>query len=134
MDIKRLPVDAEQENEGVPVPLVSRDGEPDLASDGSRASFTMLGRDSKRVRAVMDRQQRDYAKQRGNADPDKIMANRVEVAVVACIAWSGIEDDGKPFPLTSANAKLVFSDRHYLEQAESGIFQHASFFTKASAS
>ncbi len=130
MDIKRLTVEADKENEGVVVPLVRRDEEPDLASDGTRASFTMLGRDSKKVRAVMDRQQREFAKQRGSIDPDKIMANRIEVAVAACVAWSGIEDDGKPFALTPENAKLVFSDRHYLEQAESGVFQHARFFSK----
>ncbi len=138
MDIKRLPVDAAKENEGVPVLLVKRDEEPDIASDGTRSSFTMLGRDSKKVSAVMDRQQREYAKMRGSVTPERVMANRIEVAVAACIAWAGIEDgegaDAKPFPLTPDNAMLVFSDRHYLEQAERGIFQHASFFTKASAS
>lgn len=134
MDIKRLKLDQERQDEGVVVKIVLPDNEPDIASTGEQATFTMLGRDAKRVRRLIDKQQREWARHRGTPDPEKVFQNRVDIAVEACVAWNGIEADGKPFPLTPENARIVFSDRHYLEQAEEGIYQHARFFAPASAS
>lgn len=132
MDIQKISQEVEQQDIAAPVPIFKRDGEPDLASDGTQTTFMMLGRDSKKVRAVVDRQTREWARHRGPIDPKVVYEKRVEIAIAALVAWPGVEDGGKPFPLTPDNARLVFADRHYLEQAEEGVNQHARFFTKAS--
>lgn len=134
MDIRNIPVELEQEDIAVRVPLFKRDGEPDLDATGQQAYFEMLGRDSAKVRRVMESQQRRWARHRGPIKPEELYANRVEIAAVALVGWGGIEDGGQPVPLSADVAKIVLSDRHYLEQAEDGIANHARFFTKASAS
>ena len=132
MDIKKISEELEQEDVPVRVPLFKRDGEPDLGSDGQQAYFEMLGRDSARVKRVMEAQQRRWARHRGPIKSEDLYANRVEVATAALVSWGGIEDGGKPVAVSPDVAKAVFSDRHYLEQAEEGIANHARFFTKAS--
>jgi len=134
MDIKSLIKERDREDEGVDVPIYPRGFEPDPEAEEQPApiTFTMLGRDATAVKDVLDRQAREWQsevrKSKGKfpkIDPAKTYANRVDVAVAALIGWT-LND-----PLNDANARHVLADRHYLEQAERGIYEHASFFEKA---
>jgi hypothetical protein len=134
MDIKSLIKERDREDEGVEVPIYPRGFEPDPEAEDQAApiTFTMLGRDATAVKDVLDRQAREWQaeirKSKGKfpkIDPAKTYANRVDVAVAALVEWD-LDD-----PMTDANARAIFADRHYLEQAERGIYEHASFFEKA---
>ncbi len=134
MDISNIAAEAAQDAQGVEVPIFRRDGEPDLAADGTQTTFTLLGPDAPQVRKVNDAQIRRALKARRGSQVDiaEINANRIERAVAALVGWHGVEDKGKPVPLTQDSARAVLSDRHYLEQAEKGIDEHARFFVNAS--
>ncbi len=134
MDIQKIQEAVEQDDVAVDVPIFARNGEPDTGSDGTPTVFGMLGRDSEKVKRVMERQQRAWSRHRGPIDPKQILANRIEIAVAALAYWRGVDDNGTPVALAPDVAKTVFSDRHYLEQAEEGIANHARFFTTGSAS
>jgi hypothetical protein len=133
MDIKSLLKERDREDEGVEVPIYPRGFEQDAESEApAPITFTMLGRDASAVKNVLDRQAREWQseirKSKGKfpkIDPAKTYANRVDVAVAALVSWD-LED-----ALTEPNARAIFADRHYLEQAERGIYEHAGFFEKA---
>lgn len=134
MDITKIPDEKAQEDVGIDLPVVRRDGEPDLASDGTQTTFTVVGRNSSRVKRVIERQARQNARRRADLKFDEVYEQRVERAIAALIDWHGVEENGAPVALTPDAARAVLSDPHYLEQVEDGMVSHGRFFKTASAS
>ena len=133
MDIQKIQDEKAQEDIGIELPIVRRDGEPDLASDGTQTTFTVVGRNSARVKKVIDRQARQNARRRSDLKPDEVYEQRVERAAAALTGWHGVEDNGQPVILSPDSARLVLADPHYLEQVEDGMVNHGRFFKTASA-
>lgn len=129
MDISKIDATIAQDEEGVVVPIFAKNGEPDLASDGSQTTITVLGAESKQYRRAQDAQTRKMLRARRNKlEPDDLRANRIELAAAAVTDWHGIENDGQPFPCTPENVKAVLRAQYVLEQIEAGIAGHADFF------
>lgn len=134
MDITKIQDEKAQEDVAIELPIVRRDGEPDLASDGTQTVFNVLGRNSAAVRKVIERQSRQNARRRSELKPSEVYEQRVERAAAALVGWAGVENAGSPVALTPDAVQAVLSDPHYLEQVEDGMVNHGRFFKTASAS
>lgn len=134
MNINELDATIAQDEEGVVIPVYAKNGDPDLASDGSQTTITVVGSDSERYRRAQDIQTRRMLRtRRAKMEPDDIRANRIELAASAVIAWHGIEADGQPVPCTLESVRLVLKAQYMLEQIEAAVNEHASFLAKSSA-
>ena len=131
MDIEQqlAEVIAEDEQPAV-VTIYQPDGEPYRAADGSEATMSLLGSESKKVRQAQDRALRRLIRQRsrGQNEVEEARQNRIEVATAALVAWHGWEIGGKPAVLTAENAAKVFRVQHILQQVEEVVSGHARFF------
>ncbi len=136
MDISKIDTEIAQDEQGVDVPMFLRDGEPDLASDGSQTTFIVLGRDSAAVAKVLESQTRQALRRtnRTRLEPKDLYENRVNVALAAVIGWKGVESGGKPVAFSVDACRSVLQHRHILEQVEAGVDSHARFFKSASQS
>jgi hypothetical protein len=137
MKISALKEAVAQDEEGAVLPVEGKDGEPYTAADGTPCTITVVGSESKRMRAAVDRQTRRVLRnQRTKMDPDALRTNRIELAAAAVVAWHGFEDEaGTDVPCTPENVTEVLGAAdHVLEQVEAGVRRHASFFAKSSAS
>ena len=135
MKISTLKTKVAESEKGAIVPIEGQDGEAYTAADGSPATITLLGSESKKLRAVSDKQTRRVLRdQRTKMTPEELRANRIELATAAVIDWHGFEDDaGNPIPCTAENvAEVLAAAPHVLEQVESGVRRHASFFSASS--
>ena len=122
-----------QDETGAAVPITDQTGEPLLAADGSPATVTVLGRESKRVRAAVSANtSRMLRGRKAKLDAADIRANRVAVAIAAVTGWHGFEVDGADAPCTEDNLRAFFRAEYTLEQVESAISGHADFFTTSS--
>lgn len=119
-----------QEEEGAVVELNQPNGEPYRAADGSPATVTVVGRESKRVRAAIAANTRRLLRsKKGKMDETDLRANRVEAAVAAITDWHGWEADGIAAPCTPENVRQLLRADHLLEQVEVAIHGHADFFS-----
>lgn len=134
MDIQQVAAAVAQDEEGVVVPINGRDDEPYLAADGSPATITVLGSESKKLRQVRDGQFKRLLKHRGKLEAKDIRENRIELAAAAVVSWSGWTANGAPFECTPGNVKALLEHEHILTQVEEGINRHADFFAKSSSS
>jgi hypothetical protein len=124
-----------KDEDGAVLPIDGKDGEPYLAHDGSPATMTIVGLESKRMRDITDKQQRRaLRRQVAKITPEMLREERIEKAAAAVIAWHGWEgDDGTELACTPENvAALLGAAEHIMEQVEAGVRRHASFFTKPS--
>lgn len=134
-DIKEVEQQIANDEEGAVVPIFQKNGDPYLAADGSQASVTVVGSESKRYRLARDNATRKMMRRRmSKLEPDDLRKLRVEQASAGVIAWHGWEKDGKPFPCEPASVELLCRADHILEQIEEGIQKHADFFGKPSPS
>lgn len=135
MDLQAAVAAVALDNEGVVVPLTDRNGNPDLDASGVQSTITVLGEYAEKVGKTMESQTRAMWKRRaGSFDPVTVTkANRIETAAAACIAWSGIMDNGEPLACTKENAvRLLAAAPWILKQVEAAIDNPASFFVKPS--
>lgn len=135
MDVSQLDAVIAQDEEGSVIPINQKNGEPYMGADGSPSTITVVGSESKRYRQAKDAIQRRNLRSRASkVEPADLLRNRIELAAAAVIAWNGWEEEGKPYPCTPENVKRLFRADHIFEQVEMGIFAHADFFGKSSAS
>lgn len=135
MDVSKLDAIIAEDEEGTAIPINQKNGDPYLGADGKPSTITVLGSESKKYRQAKDAIQRRNLRSRATRpEPSDLLKNRIELASAVVVSWSGWEDKGQPYPCTPENVKNLFRADHILEQVESGIFAHADFFVKSSAS
>lgn len=135
MDISKESIDrvlADEERKAT-VTIYQRDGEPYLALDGSKSTFTVVGSESKSVRAARAAlQKRLLNSRRIKLTPADIRRNRIDTAAAGVTDWHGWDDNGKDVPFSAERVSDVLRLEHILEQAETAIAEHADFFAKPS--
>ena len=141
MKIDGLKKIREQADEGAVVVIYDPDGEPYLASDGTEATMTIVGAESKRYRSKkLDQQRALIKKMRAGAGASSMTPEGNEqqvhrLAASAIIAWHGWEDDqGAAQECTVDNICKVIKYVHIMEQVAVVIQGHAGFFGKDSGS
>jgi len=136
MDISKIQAEVAKDETGVVVPINQKSGDPYLAANGTPATVTVVGSESKKYRAARDSISRKMLRgRRTRLEPADLTNNRVEMAAAAVTDWHGWEAGGKPAPCTPENVKaLLMAADHILEQVESGISEHADFFANSSKS
>lgn len=135
MDLAKAPEVLARSEEGVTIKLLNENNEPDLDSKNEQSTITVIGQFAKRVGRTQDSQLRRAWKRRpGTFDPAEVTrADRIERAAAAITAWSGIEQNGEPFPFTGDNAVAVLTAAPWvLAQVEAAVDGHAGFFGKPS--
>lgn len=137
MDIQAIHAAVAQEDEGVAVPIYQRNGDPYLAADGTQATITVVGSESKRYRAARHQQYRRISKRvrsgRADATPEEMERDALDLAAAAVVGWHGWEDGKKPLDLTPENVRRLLAYDHILDQVQAGIQRHAGFFAAASS-
>lgn len=113
---------------GVAIPILQRNGKPYLANDGSTATITVLGSESKAYRTMRDAIWRKNAEAQTEADTAE---SRIAIAIGAITDWHGWESNGAPVPFTADHAKPLLTLEHILLQVEGGIGRRSSFFADA---
>ena len=136
MDIGKSKLDALMEMEERPLSFDLMDkstAEPFKAADGSAVTLTVVGQDSRRVRAALDAGTRKLlASRKAKATPQDLHENRINVAASAVIAWYGLESDGSELPCTSENVRGLLSVPDFLRQVEEKVNEHSDFFVTRS--
>lgn len=132
MDISKVHELVAQDDEGVVVTIYQRNGDPYLAADGSEATMTVLGSESKAYRAAERRQQRRLFKRMrvrsADVTPEETEAEAIELASSAVIGWHGWESNGKPLDCKPEHVKALLGVKHIFEQVNAAIQGHASLF------
>lgn len=132
MNINELEGLADLEEEGVALPMFGKDGEPILGKDGEQATVTVVGGDSKQVRAVQQQvTRRQLRASRTSITPEEIQQNRINEAAAAITGWTGFEDDDGPWPCNKENTRKLMSAPFLLRQVEEGVKAHSTFFVKS---
>jgi hypothetical protein len=139
MKIKGLEKLREQSDEGITRTIFRPDGEPYLAADGTEATMTVVGSESKRYRDAKLAQQRRLMKRArtGARDltPEELEENVLKQAAAAVIGWHGWEDDkGECHPCEEKYLVQVLAYDHIFDQVQSMIQGHAAFFANDSGS
>ena len=134
MDITKIAEEVARDEEGSTFTPHDKHGDPYLGADGAPATITVVGSDSKRVRAVKDAQtRRMLRRQRTRLEPADLRQNRIEVAAAAVIEWTGWEDaNGKPLPCTPEHVAELLTVDHILVQVEEEIDRPRNFSTSSS--
>jgi hypothetical protein len=128
MDITKIKEEIARDEEGRTFTPYDKEGNPYLGADGNPATITVVGSDSKRVRAVKDAQTRRLLRrQRTRLEPSDLRANRIEIAAAAVIAWTGWEANDKPWPCTPENVAALLEADHILVQTEEEIDRPRNF-------
>jgi hypothetical protein len=136
MDItKQLDQVIAQDDEGSEQIIYQKNGEPYVGIDGKPATITVVGTESKRVRAALDANDRRAIRgRRQQTTPEDMRENRVNVAVAGSIAWRGWDDGTQDIPCTPENLRKLYRADHILQQVEAAITRHADFFATSSKS
>jgi hypothetical protein len=134
--IKQVTEAVERQEHPVAVPIYGLDAEPYYALDGTPATISVVGSESKRMRKFEDVQRERIRQGVFQMDnPLEEYRRRVERVVEAVAAWHGWDDGEKELECTSANVRAFFSTEeaeHILRQVERGISGHG-VFSKASS-
>ncbi|MBA3891943.1 MAG: hypothetical protein H0X64_15595, partial [Gemmatimonadaceae bacterium] len=134
-DINAIADELAQDEQGAPILILQKDGDPYLAPDGSEVTITVLGTDSKAFRHAKEVTQRKLLRtRRTKLEPADLLDNRITHAAAAIVGWHGWVSGDQPFPFTPDNAKALLRAEHILEQVEAGIAGHADFFKRSSRS
>ena len=139
MKIAKLEAVREQADEGAVVTIFDPDGEAYLASDGSEATMTIVGAESKKYRAAKMAQQRAlFKKARSSATsmtPEQAEKQVQRLAASAIIGWHGWEDDkGAEQDCSVENVCDVIKYVHIFDQVQAAIQGHSAFFANDSGS
>lgn len=135
MELKKMDEVMAQDEQPVTVTIFQKDGEPYRAADGSEATMSFLGNESKKVRQAKANNQRKFIRAlRSGRDGELDNSERVSVVFAALTGWHGWENGGTPAEVTLENVKTVCEPEHILEQAERAIRAHADFFKANSRS
>lgn len=123
-----------QDEEKAVVTIFQKNGDAYLAPDGSECTVTLLGMESKRVKAALDKNTRALLQaKRQKREPKDVLAARIRVVIAAMTGWHGwVLDDAatETAQLNDANVRLLVRADHILDQVEAGIAGHADFFLK----
>jgi hypothetical protein len=136
VDITQLAALAAQDEQGAVVEILDKQGEPFRDADGSACTMTVVGKESSRYRAALDRVQRGALRmRRTRLTPEQLFQNRVELAAAAVTGWHGWTANGTAVACTVDNVRAVLgASLHILEQIEQAIDGHADFFATSSSS
>jgi len=145
MDITKIATEVTHHNEATPVTLYDAAGNAEVDSQGNPVVFQVVSDLSDAARKLTQIQRTMTGKLlRRFGAYEKIPAPEIDAMaderVATCITgWAGIEANGQPMPFTHENAVAVVSGLRkfrpkQLQQIESAIAEHASFFTTPSAS
>ena len=134
MKLDTLKVLAEKDDEGVTITIYDRAGEAYKASDGTDATMTVVGSESKTYRkAKLDQSRKMMKRLRSGARDvpvEQAELDAQKLAASAVTAWHGWEDDKeKPLPCTVDNVLKVVAYDHIYSQVQQAIQGHAGFFT-----
>jgi len=121
-----------KENDGAAIPIYQKNGDPYLGADGEQSTITVVGSESKQYKAARHTQYRRMQKRvklgRGEATPEELERDVLDLAAAAVVGFSGWEEGGEPLAFTPENVKLLLGFDHILDQVQAGIHRHASFF------
>ena len=135
MDMKELEKLVAADEDGVVITIHQKNGDPYLAADGTNATMTVVGSESKRYkaakRATTDRM---LNKRRSKLSAVEVEKNAISQAAAAVIDWHGWEKDGNPLKCTPENVRLVLGLSDYiLDQVQEGITGHTDFSGESSS-
>lgn len=133
-DLTQVEASVAQDEQGVVIPIMDKNGDPYLGADGKPSTMTVLGSDAKKVRLASEAIQRRAIRMRGRVTPADLKANAIDAATAAVTAWSGWEDKSQPLACTPENVRTVLAFDHIRFQVEEGIDGHARFFPSSSKS
>lgn len=136
MDLKQLSDTIVQASElGRTIQILDAQGNPYLAADGiTPCTCTVLGAESKRVKAAKDANQRRLLRaRRAKLEPADLRDGRVRVVIAAMTAWTGWQDGNAEAQLTPANITTLCGIEDHLRQLEEAIEEGADFFGSSSS-
>ena len=135
MDLTNLDAEIAKDETGAVIPINQKNGDAYRAADGTPATVTVVGSESKRYKDARNLiTKRAINLRRQKMDPADLERNRIDLAVAAIIDWSGWEIGGKVAECTPQNIRQLLRADHILEQVEAGIVGHADFFSTPSSS
>lgn len=85
--------------------------------NGEPITITLLGRFATKIMAVEKTQRLkriELARRGHERTPDDAVEEQLEVLIAATVAWNFTSLDGKEFPCTKENARLLYSDQRFL--------------------
>lgn len=134
----RYATETETDDQPVPVPMLSRDGEPYQGKNGPTVLF-VVGEYSKEYRKGDKRvinKTLKRARQGEEIDADEIEETGLERCSYAVVGWENVEDDhGTPVPFSRQNVIAYLTAVPWNQvKVEQAIKGHARFFKRASAS
>lgn len=134
-DLSRAASVGQAEDEGQVVHLRDAAGELEYSEDGQPVTVTIAGSYSARYRKAQDGiTQRALKRKQLTMTPEQLVENRIELVAACVLAWTEIEDQGKPLPCTKENAaRLVRVAPWVRDQLEEAQHDHAGFSTGSSA-
>lgn len=127
-----------KDDEGVVVEVEYRDGTPATYSDATGTerpvTIRIAGTYSKVFRRTSDAQtQRLIRSNTRKPSTEQIQANRNELVAACLMAWEGVEQDGKPFPLTRENALAFLADAPWMRDKLEAAQSDAAGFSASSS-
>jgi hypothetical protein len=120
---------AQQEN-AIPITIHQLDGEPYRALDGTPATISVVGEESKRVRAYEEQRRERVRRGLSAFGAEAEHEARVDRAVAAVVDWHGWDDGENPIECTPANVRALLAAPaadHVLRQVERGMGAHGVF-------
>jgi len=134
MDVKNLELLVASDEEGVVITIYQKNGDPYLAKDGTDSTMTVVGSESKKIKAAKrGMTKRMLKRRRVTLDEMEVERNQIEMAAAAVIDWHGWEKGDKTLECTSENVRYVLTIDHIREQVEQGRDAHADFSLASSA-
>jgi hypothetical protein len=124
---------AEREDEGTPVHIRNEAGELQYEND-KPVTITVAGSYSKTYRKATEAQRDKSLKQRRSVPTGEQLSRQALEILASCIvSWEGFTSQGKPFGYSKENAIALLDSAPWIrEQCEEALYDHASFFPKAS--
>ena len=128
-DVSRLSAAKEQREKGIVVELT--DPKTGMPMD---ATVTVASYSSERVKAKAREITRDWEAKR-KRDPkfmptlDEQQEMTIAMACAAVITWSGLTDNGDPWPVNDENIRLLLSEPSIASQIDTVAGNEANFFT-----
>lgn len=124
----KLKAKVEQEDQARAVEIFERDGKPVLAADGSRATITVIGSESREYKSRLQKATRKWGRN-GGTDEELAIAS----AAAGVVDWHGWEDEaGAAIPCTPENVKALLSLGFIRAQVQTAINRTTDFFAEES--
>lgn len=135
--LKDITASVEAHEKGVPIPIYDANAEPYLALDGTPATITVLGAESRKLRKAQEDYDRERRKKHPFGSPGDGSDHELEKIVMAVVDWHGWDDGKKDLPCTPENVRAILGApeaEHILRQVRRGVQAHGLFSKRASAS